>query len=569
MKKVHYTIMACFFFGMAQAQVGIGTVTPNATLDIKAANQAAPANNDGILIPKIDEFSLTPPTVAQDGMLVYATGTGAPSKGFYYWDNATSSWLLLNNGSTTDADWFEEGTTNFPNTITDNIYTNGNVAIGKTMAQYALDIADTLNGRGVNVSLTGTSVVDSYGGYFKVNRPVDGQAYGLYIDVSGAVKMNTVQNGLYTRLVQSGGSTNVGVQNSLLGTGTGNQLGIYNTLWGNSDGDQYGVSNVITNSGSGQHIGIENSLYGAGTGGKYGVNTYIEPTAGGIHYGIFSNVLKTGSYAGYFLGNVAIGTDAANIYNLPASRGTVNQVMQTDGSGNVSWASPSSIGSWSLSGNTGTNPATQFLGTMDSVSVAIRIKNIEKWRFTTLGQLEFLNNNDNILIGLNAGNTAEASSGGHTFVGNGAGQNVGTFSSWNTYIGLEAGENTTSGSVNTYVGTFAGKATTTGGANTYIGKEAGASTTTGGGNIAIGQKSGTVNSTGDFNVYIGQLLGDSSDGNNNVLVGNRTHIGNATGSNNNVIIGFKGGEGQTDGANNIMIGGNELRFPNLAGSNSI
>ena len=84
MKIVHYVIVACFFFGITQAQVGIGTVTPNATLDIKATNQATPANNDGILIPKIDEFPTTAPTAAQDGMMVYVTGAGTPAKGFYF-----------------------------------------------------------------------------------------------------------------------------------------------------------------------------------------------------------------------------------------------------------------------------------------------------------------------------------------------------------------------------------------------------------------------------------------------------------------------------------------------------
>ncbi len=75
------------------AQVGIGTETPNATLEIKSTNEATPSNNDGLLIPKVEEFPVTNPAAAQDGMLVYATGAGSVSKGFYYWDDATTAWV--------------------------------------------------------------------------------------------------------------------------------------------------------------------------------------------------------------------------------------------------------------------------------------------------------------------------------------------------------------------------------------------------------------------------------------------------------------------------------------------
>ena len=75
------------------AQVGIGTTNPNASLDIRSSNQATPANTDGILIPKIDEFPATNPGGAQNGMLVFVTGNGTPSRGFYYWSNALTTWV--------------------------------------------------------------------------------------------------------------------------------------------------------------------------------------------------------------------------------------------------------------------------------------------------------------------------------------------------------------------------------------------------------------------------------------------------------------------------------------------
>ncbi|MGK4566902.1 hypothetical protein [Flavobacterium sp. 3HN19-14] len=80
-----------FVASHAFGQVGINTAFPEAQLDIRATNQANPANNDGILIPKIDVFPATNPTAAQNGMLVFlTTASGANLPGFYYWDNATA-----------------------------------------------------------------------------------------------------------------------------------------------------------------------------------------------------------------------------------------------------------------------------------------------------------------------------------------------------------------------------------------------------------------------------------------------------------------------------------------------
>jgi len=75
------------------SQVGIGTITPNATLEIKSTNQAAPTSTDGVLFPVIDDFPLVSPTINQDGMLVYLTGNSSPSKGFYFWDNDILDWI--------------------------------------------------------------------------------------------------------------------------------------------------------------------------------------------------------------------------------------------------------------------------------------------------------------------------------------------------------------------------------------------------------------------------------------------------------------------------------------------
>ena len=76
------------------SQVGIGTTTPNASLEITASNILAPSNTDGILIPRVNILPLTNPGAAQDSMLIFLTTTvGSNTPGFYYWENATTSWI--------------------------------------------------------------------------------------------------------------------------------------------------------------------------------------------------------------------------------------------------------------------------------------------------------------------------------------------------------------------------------------------------------------------------------------------------------------------------------------------
>jgi hypothetical protein len=81
------------------------------------------------------------------------------------------------------------------------------------------------------------------------------------------------------------------------------------------------------------------------------------------------------------------------IYTLPASLTTTNTVatgiLQTDASGNLSWLDPSALATataWALTGNSGTNPAVNFLGTTDAQPLVIRTNNTERMRVTETGR---------------------------------------------------------------------------------------------------------------------------------------------------------------------------------------
>jgi hypothetical protein len=92
--KSNLTLFTLLFPALIFAQVGIGTTSPNSILDIRSSNQAFPLNTDGLLIPKIDTFPSTIPTLDQQGMIVYlTTQSGLNPPGFYYWDFHKFVWI--------------------------------------------------------------------------------------------------------------------------------------------------------------------------------------------------------------------------------------------------------------------------------------------------------------------------------------------------------------------------------------------------------------------------------------------------------------------------------------------
>ncbi|RXR24073.1 tail fiber domain-containing protein [Flavobacterium stagni] len=257
-----------------------------------------------------------------------------------------------------DHDWYEVGGTSQPDLITDNIYKQGSVTIGTNTAAtgvldidnaskiISLDVNNTFSANpiGVNVDINSTSGTKTG---IEINHSGIFTGFG---GVGSMIKTTDNSSGNNNRFVMynifNGTSTDTntnsfGIRNSFIANSfVGDFIGVDNYENSTSNGDRYGLNNLFAGTGSGTNYGVYNYISGSGSGTKYGVYNTILSTAGGTHYGLYSNVLKTGSYAGYFLGNVSIGTTAGNSYILPPSRGTNGQIMQTDGSGNVSWVSP-------------------------------------------------------------------------------------------------------------------------------------------------------------------------------------------------------------------------------------
>ena len=115
------SLATTFFIVAANAQVGIGNISPTSTLDITAINPTGTTSNvDGILIPRVDRQRAGSMLAIPNGTMIFvnsiATGaaTGINSNiiatGFYAFDTsllpAPGKWIQF---QTTSADWSTTG----------------------------------------------------------------------------------------------------------------------------------------------------------------------------------------------------------------------------------------------------------------------------------------------------------------------------------------------------------------------------------------------------------------------------------------------------------------------------
>lgn len=132
MKSIIYSLSILLFSLTLNAQVGVGTTTPEAALDIESTN-------NGLLIPRVALTSTTDTTTiitATESELVYNTATVADvTPGFYYLITAAGPWVRF--GGATG--WLTTGNadivngTNFLGTTTDVdiAFRRNNLAAGK------------------------------------------------------------------------------------------------------------------------------------------------------------------------------------------------------------------------------------------------------------------------------------------------------------------------------------------------------------------------------------------------------------------------------------------------------
>ncbi|QNJ97763.1 beta strand repeat-containing protein [Constantimarinum furrinae] len=390
MKYIAFFLGLTLSYQMSFSQVGIGTVSPNASLDITSSSIASPSNTDGILIPRIDNFPGTNPASAQDGMLIFATGNGTPAKGFYYWDQNSTSWIAV---GVSDTDWTSSG----QHLISGN---TGNVGIGTTpnAAKFQMQYTGSnLQGAQLEYSYSGTDtnaaalrVLGSgtnagsyiYGGYFGLNN-------------SGNSFLSTAVNGVNN----ANATVNIGVAGQTAGSGSDNAgvVGIASNGNNNTGGSFSATTGGVNN------IGLEAYAYGGSSTNWAGYFGNGNAGSGNVYV---HNLLRVN-------GLIHMGNPSTTGYSFPVTDGSSNQVLSTDGSGQLSFTDPSSIfddTDWTLNGNdqyssvTGnvgigdTNPSSKLSIEGDGTSSAtsgLEVKN-------GLGEVGFyVNDEGNVGIGTN------------------------------------------------------------------------------------------------------------------------------------------------------------------------
>jgi hypothetical protein len=117
-----------------------------------------------------------------------------------------------------------------------------------------------------------------------------------------------------------------------------------------------------------------------------GGNLLIDTSAGST-----AGQLQLMNPARTFQTNIRAGAQTANItYTLPTTAPTAGQVLSSDASGNMSWATAlTSSSGWSTTGNASTTPSTNYIGTTDAQAFVIRTNAVERARFANGNTLNF------------------------------------------------------------------------------------------------------------------------------------------------------------------------------------
>ncbi|MEZ4874819.1 MAG: tail fiber domain-containing protein [Flavobacteriaceae bacterium] len=297
-----------------------------------------------------------------------------------------------------DADWYQEGTSNAPSNNTDDIYTEGNVGIGTSTVTYPLDISTT----------TATRTIDL------LNENNGSSATGIYNRINeSSISSNGITNGITNLITKTNQSTISGVSNSFQNSDATNSFGYlfgYENSFGTSTAlstfaminrfqgtttTAYGISNLIggpmttyygldnhtiaggaisnnffgvynelSGSSSGFRYGVYTSFTETGSGNKFGEYINIASTAGGTHYGIYSDVQKATGYAAFLVGRTSLGNAITNRYLMPGADGTAGQVITTDGAGNLSWTTASGESTTASNGLSETGNDVRLGGTL-------------------------------------------------------------------------------------------------------------------------------------------------------------------------------------------------------------
>ena len=559
------------------AQVGINNdnSSPNvsAMLDVKSTDK-------GMLIPRLTTIQRDGITTPATGLMIYNT-----TNNLFNFYNGTS-WIEIS-GSTVnsivDADndtkiqvekTADEDIIRFDIIGSERIVINQSPT-GATQLNFPNNNQNTFVGTNAGIANT-TAVQNTFLGFQTGNSTATGGNNTFIGSEAGFTNTGGYLN-TFTGM-RAGYLNTTGYRNTFTGAGAGiinttgsrnmfsgyesgrfNTTGWYNTFSGYNAG--YANSTGSNNTALGKDAGYSNSTGSSNIflGHQAGYNEtgsdklYIENTNSltPLIYGDFANDTVK------IYGTLGI----KDAYHFPIVDGTIGQVLKTNGTGQLTWATASintDNQDLSLSGNilsltndgttvdlnsidiladTDNNTKIQVEKTTNDDNIRFEIQGIEMLTFRK-------NANGNLLVQTNDPD--------NTFYGSGVGIN--NTGNQNNFFGGQAGFNNTTGYDNSFFGRRAGFNNLTGGRNTFIGAFAGYGNTTGSSNVCIGELTGAGNTTGSFNILIGDSAGHgNATGVENIFIG--TAAGSANTGSNNLFLGYFAGSNET-GNNKLIIDNN-------------
>jgi len=330
--KTYLTSILLLAMPIAYAQVGIGTTSPNASsmLDINSTNS-------GLLIPRVALTGTTDvTTIASPATSLLVYNSGFVPNGYYYWNGSVwvqlatvnnANWMLTGNTGTSSATNFLGTTDDVDlvfrrNNIRAGFIGNPNISTGNKNTSFGANSLNT-SGSGIRNTAIGTNVLPSNTSG-QLNVSIGDQS--MFFNQSGSTNTVIGVGALYSN---TSGSQNVALgRNALVNANADNNTALgFASLRGNTSGNNniaIGHQAAYNETGSNK-LYIEISTLSGGTDSS--VNN-------ALIYGEFDNrIVRTN-------GTIEVGNPATTGYALPTNRGTNGQVLQTNGAGATSWATP-------------------------------------------------------------------------------------------------------------------------------------------------------------------------------------------------------------------------------------
>jgi hypothetical protein len=222
---------------------------------------------------------------------------------------------------------------------------------------------------------------------------------GIAVLQSNTTGIGNIGSGYLSLLNNTTGSHNVA-----LGT---------QSMYSNSTGGEnvaFGFNALQTNASGSHNVAIGSAALGADISGSQNIAIgYNAGSAalgsGNIFLGVGSGSSETGSnslyidnsgtttpliYGNFATNSVTINDSLISKYFKMTNGATNGYILQSDATGNGKWVDGSTLSAstaWSLTGNSGTTPGTNFIGTTDAVDWVIKTSNVERVRVQSNGSV--------------------------------------------------------------------------------------------------------------------------------------------------------------------------------------